>query len=90
MASIKAVEGSIQNDDKLYYILNRVIYKELEAESEHLSGEVEMYESYFGSKRKRKRERRAYNKMPTFGIWERNRKVKVEIVNDVSAETLLS
>jgi transposase len=48
-----------------------------------------MDESYFGGKRKGSRGRGAKNKIPVFGIIERNGKVKVEIVKDVSAETLL-
>ena len=48
-----------------------------------------MDESYFGGKRKGSRGRGAKNKIPVFGILERNGKVKVEIVKDVSAETLL-
>ena len=40
-------------------------------------------------KSKGKRGRGSYNKIPVFGILERNGKVKVEIVNDVKAETLL-
>ena len=63
---------------------------ELEDESEHLYGEIEMDESYFGGKRKGKRGRGAHNKVSVFGILERNGKVKVEIVHDVTAETLLT
>jgi hypothetical protein len=46
-----------------------------------------MDESYFGGKRKGSRG--AKNKIPVFGILERNGKVKVEIVKGVSAEALL-
>ena len=52
-------------------------------------GEVEAYESYFGGKRRGKRGRGAMDKIPVFGILERNGKVRVEIVEDVSAETIL-
>ena len=45
-----------------------------------------MDESYFGGKRKGGRGRGAKNKIPVFGILERNGKVKVEIVKDVSAK----
>ena len=54
-----------------------------------LAGEIELDESYFGGKRKGKRGRGAYNKVPVFGILERDGIVKVEPVNDVSAKTLL-
>ena len=53
-----------------------------------LSGEVEMDETYFGGKRKGKRGRGANNKIPVFGMMERNGKVMVEPVPNVSAETL--
>lgn len=55
-----------------------------------LQGEVEMDEAYFGGKRKGNRGRGAFNKVPVFGILERNGIVKVEVVKDVTAETLLS
>ena len=43
-----------------------------------LSGEIEADESYFGGKRKGKRGRGSRNKVPVFGILERNGNVKVE------------
>lgn len=55
-----------------------------------LKGEVELDESYFGGRRKGKRGRGAFNKVPVFGILERNGLVKVEAVKDVKAETLLN
>jgi transposase len=55
-----------------------------------LSGEVELDESYFGGRRKGNRGRGAAGKIPVFGILERNGTVKVEIVPNVRAETLLS
>lgn len=57
--------------------------------TELLSGEVEADETYFGGKRKGPRGRGARNKTPVFGIVERNGKVKVEVVPDVTAESLL-
>ena len=55
-----------------------------------LKGEVELDESYFGGRRKGKRGRGAFNKVPVFGILERNGIVKVEVVKNVKAETLLN
>jgi len=55
-----------------------------------LKGEVECDESYFGGRRKGNRGRGAFNKVPVFGILERNGVVKVEVVQDVKAETLLN
>ncbi len=57
---------------------------------ELLGGEVEIDESYFGGRRKGKRGRGAANKVPVFGILERNGVVKVEVIKDVTAETLLN
>ncbi|MCX8012296.1 MAG: IS1595 family transposase [Desulfobacterota bacterium] len=56
---------------------------------ELLSGEIELEETYFGGKRKGRRGRGALHKVPVFGILERNGKVKVEVVKDVSAKSIL-
>jgi transposase len=69
--------------------IRQCIFKFVSEDDEFLSGEVEMDESYFGGKRKVKRGRGAKVKIPVFGILEREGKVKVEIVKDVTAETLL-
>jgi transposase len=55
-----------------------------------LRGEIEMDESYFGGKRKGKRGRGAAHKVPVFGILERNGVVKVDVVKDVTASSLLN
>lgn len=55
-----------------------------------LTGEIELDESYFGGRRKGNRGRRVFNKVPVFGILERDGIVRVEVVHDVTAETLLS
>lgn len=55
-----------------------------------LRGEIELDETYFGGRRKGKRGRGAFNKVPVFGILERNGVVKVEAIQDVTAETLLN
>jgi transposase len=55
-----------------------------------LGGEIELDETYFGGRRKGKRGRGAFNKVPVFGILERNGIVKVEAVSNVTAETLLN
>jgi len=74
---------------KLYDFIRRAIYCEVEGKGECLEGEVEMDESYFGSKRKGKRGRGAEGKIPVFGILERDGRVKVEVVKDVTSESLL-
>jgi transposase len=55
-----------------------------------LSGETELDEAYFGGRRKGNRGRGAAGKVPVFGILERQGKVRVTVVQDVSAETLLN
>ena len=55
-----------------------------------LSGEIEMDESYFGGRRKGNRGRGAVGKIPVFGILERGGKVRVEVVQNVTGETLLT
>lgn len=54
-----------------------------------LGGEIELDESYFGGRRKGTRGRGAAGKVPVFGILERQGIVRVEVVPDVRAETLL-
>ena len=55
-----------------------------------LLGDIEVDESYFGARRvKGRRGRGASNKIKVFGLLKRNGKVYTEIVNDVSAKTLL-
>jgi len=55
-----------------------------------LKGIIEMDETYFGGKRKGKRGRGAFNKVPVFGILERNGRVFVNVLPDVSADSILS
>jgi transposase len=56
---------------------------------ELLDGEIELDESYFGGHRKGNRGRGAAGKVPVFGILERNGKVMVTVVPNVTAETLI-
>src|SRR3989344_2916668 len=55
-----------------------------------MNGEVEIDESYFGGKRKGNRGRGAANKTIVFGILERKGKIYTKIVENVSAETLMT
>ena len=55
-----------------------------------LKGEVEADEAYFGGKRKGIRGRGSKNKIPVFGILERNGIVSVDVVPNVGASTLLN
>jgi transposase len=54
-----------------------------------MDGEIEIDECYFGGRRKVQRGRGAAGKVPVFGILERNGKVRVTVVPDVTAETLI-
>jgi len=60
-------------------------------DSDHLlTGEIELDEAYFGGRRKGNRGRGAAGKVPVFGILERDGIVRVAVVTDVSAKTLLN
>jgi len=54
-----------------------------------LGGEIELDESYFGGRRKGNRGRGAAGKVPVFGLLERDAKVSVTVVANVTAETLV-
>ena len=54
-----------------------------------MNGEIELDESHFGGRRKGNRGRGAAGQVPVFGILERNGIVKVEVVRNVSAQSLL-
>ena len=54
-----------------------------------LQGEIELDEAYFGGRRKGKRGRGAAGQVPVFGILERRGRVQVNVVPDVSAQSLL-
>jgi transposase len=75
---------------KAFDILRKSIVEELSKRDEILKGEIELDESYFGGKRKGKRGRGAAGKTIVFGILERGGKVSVEIVKNVTADTLMN
>lgn len=56
---------------------------------ELLSEKVDLDETYFGGRRKGRSGRGALHKVSVFGILERNGKVKVEVVKDVSVKSIL-
>ena len=88
LKACKELELSYNTVHRLFMLFREKIYKKT-GEDDLLKGEIEADESYFGGKRRGKRGRGAKNKIPVFGILERGGKVKVEIVKDVKAETLL-
>ena len=55
----------------------------------HLSGEIEVDESYFGGVRKGKRGRGAAGKVPVFGLLKRGGKVFTRIIPNARQETIL-
>ena len=74
--------------NRYLYLLRKSIAEFCEQQSP-FSGEIEVDESYFGTKRiKGKRGRGASGKTPVFGILERGGKVYTEIVPDCAKATL--
>jgi transposase len=71
-------------------LIRRSIVTESKGDLALIEGEVEMDEAYFGGKRKGKRGRGAGHKIPVFGILERKGVVQVEVLPNVSAQSLLN
>ena len=74
---------------KAFDIFRRLILNNLNDGYRTLESEIELDEAYFGGKAKGKRGRGAENKTIVFGILERGGKVRVDIVPDVTAKTLI-
>nr|VFJ77713.1 MAG: transposase [Candidatus Kentron sp. FW] len=73
-----------------FHRLREIIAFELEAEGEVMfGGEVEVDESYFGGKRKGKRDRGSGGKIPVFGLLKRGGRVYTKIIPDASSQTLI-
>ncbi len=70
-------------------VIRLAIISHADDAEEPLAGEIELDESYFGGRRKGNRGRGAAGKVPVFGILERNGKVHVTVVPNVTAETLI-
>jgi transposase len=83
------VKVSYKTALKAFSVIRRAIAHELARGDEILRGEIEADESYFGGRRKGKRGRGSGSKMIVFGILERDNRVSVSILKDVSAETLV-
>lgn len=72
-----------------FHKLREVVFNELnQLEPDLMSGEIEVDESYFGGRRKGKRERGAAGKVPVFCLLKRNGRVHVTIIPNASTETL--
>ena len=74
---------------KGYELFRKAILKEIESNQPLFKGEIEADEAYFGGKRKGNRGRGSLNKQIVFGILERDGKVSVDIVPDVTSSSLL-
>ena len=70
---------------KIFREIRALMSKECEKISK-FSGEIEIDESYFGSKKKRQR---TANKTPVFGMLKRDGKVYTQIVKNCSASELI-
>ena len=70
---------------KVYSLVRKAIFHCTCKDAPLLRGEAKAHESYFGGERGRGAKR----KISVFGILERQGKVRVEIVEEVSAESLL-
>jgi len=76
--------------NKIIYEIRQVIANECEKIAVLEIGEIEIEESYFGTKRiKGIRGRGAKGKIPVFGMLKRGDKVYTQIVNNCSAAELL-
>jgi transposase len=75
---------------RIYQRLREVLFHTAELEGAKLSGEIELDESYFGGKRKGLRGRGAAGKSIVFGLLERDGRVYTKVVEDVTAETLMT
>ena len=73
-----------------YHVIRKSIMATSDDGMELLRGEVEADESYFGGHRKGKRGRGAAGKSIVFGVLERQGQIRVQVVPNVTAETLLN
>jgi len=84
------VELSYPTVLKAVNLIRMTIISASKSADEFLQGEIEIDETYFGGRRKGRRGRGASNKVPVFGILERDGVVKVDILKDVTAEAILN
>ncbi|MDI6688364.1 MAG: IS1595 family transposase, partial [Desulfobacterales bacterium] len=89
----KMYEQMVLSYNTVYNAVQTIRYSVLaHAKDAHdlFDGEIELDESYFGGKRKGNRGRGAAGKVPVFGILERNGQVRVTVVPNVTAKTLIN
>jgi transposase len=75
---------------RVYQRLRQALFHVAELEGSKLAGEIELDESYFGGHRKGQRGRGAAGKSIVFGLLEREGRVYTKLVENVSAQTLMS
>lgn len=81
--------GVNRNTAILYFHKLRELNAEnLAEQSPFLAEEVEVDESYFGGRRKGKREKRAGGKVPVFGLLKRGRMVHAVMMPDTKSKIL--
>ena len=79
-----------QSVTRVYQHMREAIYHVAELEAGKLKGEIEIDEAYFGGRRKGKRGRGAAGKSIVFGLLERNGQVYTKVVEQVTADELMS
>jgi len=84
------VELSYPTVLKAVHLIRMAIVAANKGADDLLKGEIEIDETYFGGKGKGPRGRGARNKIPVFGILERNGIVKVDVLKDVTADSILN
>ena len=74
----------VNRNTAAYYFhrLRQLIFQAVKEET-LLSGEIEVDETYFGGRRKGKRDRGAAGKVPVFGILKRGGKLYSNVIPDV-------
>ena len=86
-------KSTLLNRGSIHRIIKKIRYRIYELslkENPLLSGDIEADESYFSAKRVRGIKGRAdKGKIKVFGLLKRNDKVYTEVVNDISAKTIL-
>jgi transposase len=80
----------IRGGEEAYEILRRFLVEERAKTDEILKGEPEADEAYLGGTRKGNRGRGARGRAIVYGIPERGDKVSVSVVQDLSAESLMT
>jgi len=87
-AAAELVRVSRNTVNRFYLALRRIIAEEME-KAAPLHGEVEVDESYSGSKRKVKRGRGAAGKVPVFGLSKHSRRAYTPPLPNAKAKTLM-